>query len=98
MAGRRCNKAVQHHEQLARGVEQLAVESARDLASVVQAAASIGKATLPLPDADVKYLLDETINELHRRGKIPWYGISADRHQLFVEAWAREMTRQGVRR
>ncbi len=78
-------------------VERLAARSASQLASVVRAAASLGKASLPLPDVDVKYLLEETIEELRRRGKVPWYGTSADRHQLFVEAWAREMTRQGVR-
>jgi hypothetical protein len=78
-------------------VEALARGCAREIAQKIRQEAEQRPIALPLDDSDVNHLLDVTIEQLRIAGKIPWFGISHDRHQVFVEAWARELTREGIR-
>jgi len=81
----------------ANDVETLAQKCARELAENIRQQAEQRPIALPLEDKDIQHLLDATIEDLRRAGKISWFGISTDRRQIFVDAWTREMTRQGIR-
>jgi hypothetical protein len=81
----------------AREIEQLAITSARTYEPLIRADAERMNVPLPLDDANINHLLDQTLEGLRRQGLVPWWGISSDKRQLFTETWATEMTRLGLR-
>lgn len=78
-------------------LDGLGTSSARTYAEVVKRQARDAGIPLPLPDADVGALLDNTVRGLGHQGLLDWEATPDLRRAVFVEAWVREMTRQGVR-
>lgn len=78
-------------------LDRLGTGSAIRYSFVIKKQAAEHGITLPLPDVDVEFLLDQTIAGLSREKKIAWDHTSTDSKAVFVNAWSSEMTRQGIR-
>ena len=78
-------------------LDQLGTESAKIYAPGIKRQALERGLPLPLPDADVEYLLGETIRGLQSQKKLNWLTFSLDRQAVFTNAWTAEMDRQGIR-
>lgn len=78
-------------------LDELGTASARRYAEVVKRQARDAGIPLPLPDADVGMLLDNTVRGLGHEGRLTWDETPDVRRHVFTAAWLREMDRQGVR-
>jgi len=77
-------------------LDALGSESARRYAPVIRAQAAESGVPLPLGGDDLSVLLRQTIKGLHQEGKVDWNRTPDTRKQVFTEAWAAEMRRQGI--
>lgn len=77
-------------------LDHLGKESARRYGPIVIEQASRMGLRLPLPTAELTQLLENTIRGLEAEGKIKWNRLPQIRRQVFIVAWDREMSMQGI--
>lgn len=78
-------------------LDELGTKTAREqIVQTVQALAAAGKLSLPIDSRSLNTMLDNTVIELNRQGKLAWFRTPDVRKEVFIMAWYREMQRQGV--
>jgi len=78
-------------------LDDLATRTASSqVTQTVQALAATGKLSLPLDGPSLNNMLDNTVIELNRQGKLAWFRTPGVRKEVFIMAWYREMQRLGV--
>jgi hypothetical protein len=80
----------------AKYLENLGITSARAYAPIIRRQAGENNLELPLGDANVVVLLDNTIVGLETQTKLDWKKLPSERSAVFINAWHSEMQKQGI--
>jgi len=78
-------------------LDQLGRESARECATNIKINAERFNVELPLDDFHVNTFLEDTIVALDSARRLNWKSLSNERQSVFIQSWASEMTRLGIR-